>query len=83
MYDSYENFRLWGTGSEATIGLTSQNGNHNHTFTTNEAGNHNHTFTTATNGEHTHTFKTETLGSGKAVNNMQPYVVTYIWRRIA
>lgn len=82
-YDSYEDFRLWGTGSEATIGLTSQNGNHNHTFTMNEAGNHNHTFTTATSGDHTHTFTTETLGAGKAINNMQPYIVTYIWRRIA
>lgn len=63
--------------------LVLKDGAHRHTFTTNEAGNHNHTFTTATNGEHTHAFKTETLGSGKAVNNMQPYVVTYIWRRIA
>ena len=84
IYDNNRNHA--GSGSadyNNPIGKTTTDGNHSHTFTTNEAGNHNHTFTTATSGDHTHTFTTETLGAGKAINNMQPYIVTYIWRRIA
>lgn len=37
-YNSYENFELFGTGRDATVGLTSQNGGHNHTFTTDSTG---------------------------------------------
>lgn len=38
---------------------------------------------TDSNGEHTHTFTTNATGANKAHNNMQPYLVVYIFKRTA
>lgn len=52
-----------GVSTAATIGLTSSNGAHTHTYsgTTASGGAHTHAFTTASGGSHTHTFTTGTV----------------------
>lgn len=67
--NSYENFELFGNGNGACCGLTSWNGNHNHTFGTNTTGNHSHTFTTSS------------VGGNAAHENRQPYLVINRWQR--
>jgi microcystin-dependent protein len=51
-----------GVATAASIGLTSSNGAHTHTYsgTTASGGAHSHTFTTDSGGSHTHTFTTGT-----------------------
>ena len=48
-------------------------------------GNHFHTvnITVASNGEHIHTGSANSAGEGKPFDFMPPYIVAYVWRRIA
>jgi microcystin-dependent protein len=39
--------------------------------------------TTQGGGTHTHTATAGSIGNGAAHNNMQPYIVAYIWQRVA
>ena len=49
------------------------------------SGNHFHTvdITVASNGEHSHTGSANSAGEGKPFDFMPPYIVAYVWRRIA
>lgn len=58
-------------------------GGHTHALTVNQAGGHSHGITVNAGGSHTHKVSTGLTGSGKAHENMPPYVCAYIWRRIA
>lgn len=55
--------------SKSWSGVTSTNGNHNHTLTT------------STNGSHTHTVNN--TGGSTPINIMPPYTTVYVWRRTA
>lgn len=63
------------------IDCTESAGNHSHNITVNNGGTHSHSM--AVNGEHTHTASVTSSGGGVAHNNMPPYQVVNIWRRIA
>ena len=41
------------------------------------------TKSTSSNGNHTHTVTINNTGTDTPHNNMQPFIVTYIWRRTA
>ena len=53
--------------------LTTENGGHQHGFTTHYAGNHNHQVVLNDVGNHNHVIMSE--GGGMPHNNMQPYIV--------
>ena len=76
--------------SDGWTGSTSIASNHTHdilktkvTALTN--GSHFHTvnITVASNGEHIHTGSANAAGEGKPFDFMPPYIVAYVWRRIA
>ena len=83
---------LLGAGGGYTAGDT--DGSATHTLTISEMPAHSHTYTLentrgsgslgAGNGDSSFsTPNTSTVGSGAAHNNMPPYIVVYIWKRIA
>ena len=83
---------LLGAGGGYTAGDT--DGSATHTLTINEMPSHTHSFTQentrgagslgAGNGESSFsTVNTSSTGGGAAHNNMPPYIVVYIWKRIA
>ena len=49
---------------------------------TNRAGSHNHTLSISSGGTHNHTISLSNSGNGNT-QNLQPYVVVYMWVRIA
>lgn len=53
------------------------------TLATTSAGAHSHTVTIASADAHTHTVTVNNTGSGSAMNNMQPYLAVYMWKRTA
>ena len=53
---------------------------HGHTFT---GTSHSHTFTGTAVSAHKHTITVDNSGGGVAMNNMQPYLAIYIWKRVA
>lgn len=53
------------------------------TLATTSAGTHSHTVTIASADAHTHTVTVNNTGSGSAMNNMQPYLAVYMWKRTA
>lgn len=71
-----------------SISLTSAtNGAHTHTYSTTSAsaGSHTHVIdmTIGQAGLHTHNGTTNATGNGTAFDIMPPYIVAYVWRRIA
>lgn len=83
---------LLGAGGGYTAGDT--DGSATHTLTINEMPSHTHSFTQentrgagslgAGNGDSSFsTVNTSSTGGGAAHNNMPPYIVVYIWKRIA
>lgn len=53
------------------------------TLATTSAGTHSHTVTIASADAHTHTVTVNNTGRGSAMNNMQPYLAVYMWKRTA
>lgn len=53
---------------------------HGHTFT---GTSHSHTFTGTAVSAHKHTITVDNSGGGNAMNNMQPYLAVYIWKRVS
>lgn len=43
----------------------------------------NRLYNTTTDGDHAHTLSIDNTGGNKAHNNMPPYLVTYMWQRVA
>ena len=77
---------------------TNTTGEHNHTLTLNRYAGEDYsnvtgwgsdpvnqgpsTQTTTTVGNHSHTITINNTGSNTPHNNLQPYAVTYIWKRV-
>jgi microcystin-dependent protein len=50
----------------------------------NNTTDHTHSFTTSSGSSHTHTITVNaTTGGGGSHNNMQPYIICYMWKRTA
>ena len=63
--------------------FTLQNdGSHTHTFSTGGGASHSHTATANTTGSHSHTATISAYGAGNA-QNLQPYIVTYMFKRVS
>lgn len=73
------------TGGEATHKLTvSEMPSHSHTIKAHfGTGGSNGGADVGTDGTTTSSLNTDSAGSGKAHNNMPPYLVVYVWRRTA
>lgn len=62
---------------------TSTDGAHTHNTTVSTTGAHTHETTVGGASAHTHTATVTSTGQGSSHNNMPPYLVVNIWRRIA
>ena len=82
-----DNARTVFDASRSWTGSTSTAANHTHSFsaTTGSAGSHTHTIsvTVGQAGSHNHAGTTGGTGNGTAFDIMPPYIVAYVWRRIA
>lgn len=65
-----------------TITANSTNIDHTHTVTVGAGGGHGHTITADSNSSHGHTVTVASAGEA-APSNMPPYVVVYMWQRVA
>ena len=74
-------------------GTTSTDGAHTHTFSALSKGYNNtnggtvasaeFSTSTSSNGAHSHTVTIGATGSGQSFNILNPYIVRYVWQRIA
>lgn len=72
-----------GQTAKSSSPTTSLVGDHTHGVGMSEAGAHSHAVSVNSSSSHTHTVSIGSSGGGKAHNNMPPYLVAYIWKRVA
>ena len=58
-------------------------GSHSHSASSNSTGGHTHTVSVTEAGKHNHSVSINSTGGGQAHNNMPPYTVVNIWRRVS
>lgn len=87
---AYNEISFDASRSGAWTGATSKASAHTHDIVKTKVtalpnGSHYHTvnITVASNGEHIHTGSANGAGEGKPFDIMPPYIVAYVWRRIA